>query len=93
MPGPIFRMTQNYNPVRQLYPWEFMHQVDIQLNTKKAVGFVIPLGPLNLVAVRTDVGMVGCGVFDVAAFDSFSYPGSESPAGHSGRPSWIRTIS
>jgi uncharacterized protein YunC (DUF1805 family) len=51
-----------------------MHQVDIQLNKKKAVGFVIPLGPANLVAVRTDVGMVGCGAFDVAALDSFSYP-------------------
>jgi uncharacterized protein YunC (DUF1805 family) len=51
-----------------------MHQVDVQLNHKVAVGFVIPLGPANLVAVKTDVGMVGCGAFDVAALDSFSYP-------------------
>ena len=51
-----------------------MHQIDIQLNSKKAVGFVIPLGPANLVAVKTDVGLVGCGAFDVAALDSFSYP-------------------
>jgi uncharacterized protein YunC (DUF1805 family) len=54
-----------------------MHQTHIQLNTKKATGFVIPLGPLNIVAVRTDAGMVGCGVFDVAAFDSFSYPAAK----------------
>ena len=51
-----------------------MHQIHIQLNTKKAVGFVIPLGPANLVAIKTDEGLVGCGAFDVAALDSFSYP-------------------
>ena len=42
-----------------------------------ANGFVIPLGPANLVAIRTDVGMVGCGAFDVAALDSFSYPAAK----------------
>ena len=46
----------------------------VQLTRKVAEGFVIPLGPANLVAVKTDVGMVGCGAFDVAALDSFSYP-------------------
>jgi uncharacterized protein YunC (DUF1805 family) len=54
-----------------------MHQIDIQLNNKKAVGFVVPLGPANLVAIKTDVGMVGCGAFDVAALDSFSYPAAK----------------
>ena len=54
-----------------------MHQIDIQLKTKKAVGFVVPLGPANLVAVRTDVGLIGCGAFDVAALDSFSYPAAK----------------
>ncbi|MDO9325618.1 MAG: YunC family protein [Methanoregula sp.] len=51
-----------------------MHQVDIQLTRKVAKGFIIPLGPANLVAIKTDVGMIGCGAFDVAALDSFSYP-------------------
>jgi uncharacterized protein YunC (DUF1805 family) len=51
-----------------------MHQTRVHLKTKVADGFVIPLGPANLVAVRTDVGMVGCGAFDVAALDKFSYP-------------------
>ena len=51
-----------------------MEQIKVQLATKEAEGFVIPLGPANLVAIKTDVGMVGCGAFDVAALDSFSYP-------------------
>jgi len=51
-----------------------MDQVKVRLAKKEADGIVIPLGPANLVAVITDVGMVGCGAFDVAALDSFSYP-------------------
>ena len=51
-----------------------MHQIDVKLTGKVATGFVIPLGPANLVAIKTDVGLVGCGAFDVAALDSFSYP-------------------
>jgi len=51
-----------------------MHQIEVKLTRKVATGFVIPLGPANLVAIKTDVGLVGCGAFDVAALDSFSYP-------------------
>jgi uncharacterized protein YunC (DUF1805 family) len=51
-----------------------MEQVEVQLTRKVAKGYIIPIGPANLVAVMTDVGMVGCGAFDVAALDSFSYP-------------------
>jgi uncharacterized protein YunC (DUF1805 family) len=46
----------------------------VQLTNKEADGYVIPLGPFNLVSVSTDVGMVGCGAFDVAALDSLNYP-------------------
>ena len=46
----------------------------VHLTTKEADGYVISLGPFNLVSVNTDVGMVGCGAFDVAALDSFNYP-------------------
>jgi len=46
----------------------------VELKNKQADGFVIPLGSLNLVGVITDIGMVGCGAFDVAALDNFSYP-------------------
>lgn len=33
-----------------------------------------PLGPINLVSVITDVGMVGCGAFNVAALNGLGYP-------------------
>jgi uncharacterized protein YunC (DUF1805 family) len=46
----------------------------VPLTSKQADGYVIPLGPINLVNVITDVGMVGCGAFDVAALDGFGYP-------------------
>jgi uncharacterized protein YunC (DUF1805 family) len=54
-----------------------MEKTDVRLSRKVAEGFVIPLGPANLVAVKTDVGLVGCGAFDVAALDSFSYPAAK----------------
>ncbi|HSA37389.1 MAG TPA: YunC family protein [Methanoregula sp.] len=54
-----------------------MEFIKVQLSKKRADGFVIPLGPANLVAIKTDVGMVGCGAFDVAALDSFSYPAAK----------------
>lgn len=54
-----------------------MKQVEVRLTRKVAEGFIIPLGPVNLVAVKTDVGLVGCGAFDVAALDSFSYPAAK----------------
>ena len=54
-----------------------MEQIEIQLTRKTADGFIIPLGPANLVAIKTDVGMIGCGAFDVAALDSFSYPAAK----------------
>ncbi|MHB8163657.1 MAG: YunC family protein [Methanoregula sp.] len=47
------------------------------MTRKVAEGFIIPLGPANLVAIKTDVGMIGCGAFDVAALDSFSYPAAK----------------
>ena len=54
-----------------------MEQKTVRLSKKVADGFIIPLGPANLVAVKTDVGMVGCGAFDVSALDSFSYPAAK----------------
>jgi uncharacterized protein YunC (DUF1805 family) len=54
-----------------------MQQVSVKLTRKVAEGFIIPLGPANLVAIKTDVGMIGCGAFDVAALDSFSYPAAK----------------
>jgi uncharacterized protein YunC (DUF1805 family) len=49
----------------------------VQLKGKQADGYVIPLGQINLVNVVTDVGMVGCGAFDVAALNNFGYPAAK----------------
>ncbi len=57
-----------------------MEQVEVQLTRKVANGFIIPIGPANLVAVMTDIGMIGCGAFDVAALDSFSVSGCQGTA-------------
>lgn len=46
----------------------------VHLTHKQADGYVIPLGPVNLVNVVTDLGMVGCGAFDVGALNNFGYP-------------------
>jgi uncharacterized protein YunC (DUF1805 family) len=51
-----------------------MEHLKMQLTKKQADGYVIALGPVNLVSVVTDVGMVGCGAFDVAALNNFGYP-------------------
>ncbi|MGA2160771.1 MAG: YunC family protein [Methanoregula sp.] len=54
-----------------------MEKVTVHLSHKVADGYVIPLGPANLVVIITDIGLVGCGAFDVAALDSFSYPAAK----------------
>ena len=46
----------------------------VKLTNKQGDGYVIPLGSINIVLVVTDVGMVGCGAFDVMALDNFGYP-------------------
>jgi uncharacterized protein YunC (DUF1805 family) len=51
-----------------------MCDISVELAGKSARGFVYNLGPVNLVAVVTDAGMVGCGAFDVAALEKFGYP-------------------
>jgi uncharacterized protein YunC (DUF1805 family) len=57
-----------------MVPVILMCDVKVDLEGKSARGFVYPLGPVSLVAVVTDVGMVGCGAFDVAALEKFGYP-------------------
>jgi uncharacterized protein YunC (DUF1805 family) len=54
-----------------------MDHKKVQLKGKQADGYVIPLGPINLVNVVTDVGMVGCGAFDVTALNNFGYPAAK----------------
>lgn len=54
-----------------------MIHIKVQLTGKQADGYVIPLGPVNLVNVITDMGMVGCGAFDVSALNNFGYPAAK----------------
>ena len=54
-----------------------MEHIKVQLSGKQADGYVINLGPVNLVNVVTDRGMVGCGAFDIAALDKFGYPAAK----------------
>ncbi|MGD0952287.1 MAG: YunC family protein [Methanotrichaceae archaeon] len=54
-----------------------MNHTKIKLARKEADGYIIPLGAINLVNVVTDVGMVGCGAFDVAALNNFGYPAAK----------------
>jgi uncharacterized protein YunC (DUF1805 family) len=49
----------------------------VKLDRKEADGYVIPLGKIKLVNVVTEVGMVGCGAFDVAALNNFGYPAAK----------------
>ncbi|HOO54612.1 MAG TPA: YunC family protein [Methanothrix sp.] len=51
-----------------------MIQESVPYKNGVAEGYVIPLGPANLVVVVTKRGMIGCGAFDVEALDKFEYP-------------------
>jgi uncharacterized protein YunC (DUF1805 family) len=51
-----------------------MQQQEIVLAGKSATGYVIPIGPVNLVFATGSKGLVGCGAVDVLALGNFSYP-------------------
>lgn len=53
-----------------------VHQ-KVQLAGKQADGYVIPFRNVKIVCVITDVGMAGCGAFDVVALDSFACPAAK----------------
>ena len=69
-----------------------MHHEKVQLTNKQADAYVIPLGPVNVVTVVTDRGMVGCGAFDVAALDRFDYPAARVRSAHGGSIATIEDI-
>jgi len=61
-----------------------MQQITVPIDGKEAEGFVIPLGHVNLVFLKTDKGMIGCGAFDVMALEKFGYPAAKiKPKGNS----------
>jgi uncharacterized protein YunC (DUF1805 family) len=64
----------------------------VELTRKIAEGYVIPLGPINLVSIITDRGMVGCGAFDLAALNGFGYPAAKVRSIHGGSIATIEDI-
>jgi uncharacterized protein YunC (DUF1805 family) len=59
-----------------------MIETTVLLKNSLGTGFIIPLGPVNLVAVYTKYGFVGCGAFDVSALNNFGYPAARvKPSG------------
>ena len=61
-----------------------MIQKKIKLARKEADSYVIPFGKFNMVAIVTDMGMIGCGMFDVFALDNFDYPAAKAKSSTSG---------
>ena len=51
-----------------------MKESNVQLNSKEAKGYEVSLGPVNLVMVVTDVGLIGCGALDILGLDKFNIP-------------------
>ena len=51
-----------------------MEHKKVSLTHKEADGYIVPLGPVNLVMIITDIGILGCGAFDVAALEKYDYP-------------------
>lgn len=51
-----------------------MIEENVPYKNGEAKGYVIPLGPANLVLVVAKRGMIGCGAFDVQGLEKFDYP-------------------
>ncbi|MCP1661607.1 MAG: DUF1805 domain-containing protein [Methanocalculus sp. MSAO_Arc1] len=49
------------------------HQV-IPLTTSTATGYATKVGPVTLVFIKTESGMIGCGAFDITALERFGVP-------------------
>jgi uncharacterized protein YunC (DUF1805 family) len=51
-----------------------MNHEKVRLAGKEADTYVIPFGPLNLVALVSASGAIACGLADVSVLDRFNYP-------------------
>jgi uncharacterized protein YunC (DUF1805 family) len=61
---------------------DLMKQDEINLKNSVGTGYILPLGPVNLVWVIARRGLVGCGAFDVAALEKFGYPAARVRPAH-----------
>ena len=55
---------------------ELIHK-RIQFSNRTADGYAIPMGPVNLVFITTEEGMIGCGAFDIDALERFGIPAAK----------------
>ena len=46
----------------------------LRVEGREAEGYVIPMGPFNIVCIKAGAGMIGCAAFDTACLDKFAYP-------------------
>ena len=51
-----------------------MEEKKFSLDGKEVTGYIIPIGPVNLVFAQTNKGLVGCGAIDVIALEKFKIP-------------------
>jgi len=51
-----------------------MNVQQLEIGGKKATGYVISLGNVNIVMLKTEKGMLACRAVDVAVLDKFAYP-------------------
>ncbi len=73
-PNHLYAGIPNHIPMKE----------DVKIDGKTAEGFVIPIGKVNLVFVKTDKGLIGCGAFDVNGLEKFAYPAAKvKPSGNS----------
>lgn len=54
-----------------------MNPQSLVINNKVIYGYVIPLGPVNLVFVKTEQGVIACGAIDVTALAKFGVPAAK----------------
>ena len=50
---------------------------EIKLAKNSAEGYVFPLNGVVMVFAKTDVGIIGCGLFDIPVFERFKCPAAK----------------
>jgi uncharacterized protein YunC (DUF1805 family) len=51
-----------------------MEEIKFLQDNTEVSGYIIPIGPVNLVFAKTNKGIVGCGAIDVIALEKFHIP-------------------
>lgn len=54
-----------------------MEHITIPLVDRTVDGYAIPVGPVSLIFVTTEHGMIGCGAFDIGALGRLGVPAAK----------------